>query len=80
MTPEEILQRLQPIMHQVFQDDRLIVTATLSLEEIPAWDSISHMALITATEQAFGCAFSLDELVKVGSVGDLLTLIRAKLG
>lgn len=78
MFSEDILQRLGPIVRKVFADDTLVVTESLSMDAIPSWDSISHMALITATEQAFEIRFSLVELVAVASIGDLLVLIQAK--
>ncbi|HAT48811.1 MAG: acyl carrier protein [Nitrospirae bacterium] len=80
MSPEGCLQRLGPIVRKVFADDTLVVTESLSMDAIPSWDSISHMALITATEQAFEIRFSLVELVAVASIGDLLVLIQTKKG
>ncbi|MEO5332076.1 MAG: acyl carrier protein [Magnetococcus sp. YQC-5] len=78
MSPEEILSRLCPVVQEVFQDKFLMVTETLSMNEVPAWDSINHMTLIIAVEQMFKIQFSLTELVKVESIGDLMALIAAK--
>ncbi|MBF0108981.1 MAG: acyl carrier protein [Magnetococcales bacterium] len=80
MSIESLLHRLQPMFRQAFGDDTLKLTETTRMEDIPSWDSISHMALITATEQEFDIRFSLAELVSVAEVGDLIALIQAKKG
>ncbi|MBF0262366.1 MAG: acyl carrier protein [Magnetococcales bacterium] len=74
-----ILPRLETIMRSVFQDPGLKLTPTLSMKEVPAWDSIGHIQLITAVEEAFGFLCPLDELVQIDTVEGLVTLIEKQI-
>ncbi|MBF0440240.1 MAG: acyl carrier protein [Magnetococcales bacterium] len=76
---ESILHRLRPIIHEIFKDPTIVVTEELTMNDVPAWDSIGHIALITATEKAFNIQCSLSELVNVESVGALAILVEKKL-
>ena len=46
--------------------------------EVPGWDSLSHMQIISAVEQEYGIRFRNVEIIKLKSVGDLQILIDSK--
>lgn len=46
--------------------------------EIETWDSVRHMTLLMATEEHFNCVFSDRDMVSVGSVGDLISLVEKR--
>ena len=50
MTKEEILNELQPIFHDVFDDEDLVITNESNAEQIEDWDSLSHIRLVVAIE------------------------------
>ncbi|MBF0180989.1 MAG: acyl carrier protein [Magnetococcales bacterium] len=79
MFPATILERLQPIFHETFQDSTIVVTESLSMADLAAWDSIGHMSLILAVEKAFGFQCTLEELVDLDGVQDLIGLVERKL-
>jgi acyl carrier protein len=80
MTQEEILQRLQPIFHDVLDDDSLVITPASNATNTPNWDSLSHVNLIVAVQQEFKVKFALGELQDLKNVGDLIALIQKKSG
>ena len=49
---------------------------TTSPREVPRWDSLQHIALISAIERAFGIALSLDEMMEMRSVGAIEAVLR----
>ena len=51
-----------------------------SRDTLEEWDSIHHMHLILALEEAFGIEFSDDEICELASLADLMTAMRAKTG
>lgn len=79
MLPEEILSRLRAIIYEVFKDDAIIFSEALSMDDVPSWDSIGHMMLISTVEKAFNIQCTLVELINVDSVGTLVTLVEKKL-
>jgi acyl carrier protein len=49
---------------------------TTSPREVPRWDSLQHIALVTAIERAFGVALSMDEMMEMRSVGAIEAVLR----
>jgi acyl carrier protein len=78
MTQQEIYPRLTKIMRDVFDDDNLVVTPELTANDVEGWDSVSHITLIVAIEEAFGIKFKSAELEKMKNVGQLVDEIEKK--
>jgi acyl carrier protein len=49
---------------------------TTSPREVPRWDSLQHIALVTAIERAFGIALSMDEMMEMRSVAAIEAVLR----
>ncbi len=49
--------------------DKSAMTDDLAYQSIPAWDSISHMILITNLEAAFDVSLTTDDVIALSSVG-----------
>jgi acyl carrier protein len=43
--------------------------------EVPGWDSLSHVRVISAVEAEYGARFKILELLKLRNVGDLQALV-----
>ncbi|MBF0370076.1 MAG: acyl carrier protein [Magnetococcales bacterium] len=78
MSSEAILQKLTPIFQEVFDDEQLVVTETLSANDIPLWDSLSYVQLLVSIEQGFQIRFSASEVGELKDVSDLIGAIAAK--
>ena len=44
--------------------------------EVPGWDSLSHVSVIMAVEDAYHVRFSTGDIVALQSVGDLEALLN----
>lgn len=78
MDEAAIYDRLSEIMEDVFDDDSIVATPTLSAKDVDGWDSLTHIRLILTVEKAFNVKFSTSEIGKMQTVGDLVTLIKAR--
>ncbi|MBN1300766.1 MAG: acyl carrier protein [Melioribacteraceae bacterium] len=47
--------------------------------QVPGWDSLNHVNVITAIEQDFGVKFKGIEVLKCKNVGDLQNLVNSKI-
>jgi len=74
-----ILEKLQPIFQDIFEDDELLITAESSAATVEDWDSLAHITLIFAIEQEFEIKFALGELEAMKNVGDMVELMQTKL-
>ena len=45
------------------------VTDDLRYASIPEWDSIAHMSIVAALEEAFGVMIDMDDVIDMSSVG-----------
>lgn len=46
----------------------------------PNWDSLQHIEIMLAVENAFSVRFSMPEMVSMQNIGDMRKLIRGKGG
>ena len=73
---------VQELFQSVFNDEEIRITRATSAEDVEGWDSLMHINLIVAVEQAFGICFAtaeISDLKEYGkTVGDMLDLIEAK--
>jgi acyl carrier protein len=43
----------------------------LSPEDVPNWDSLGHLRLVTALQEKFGVEFDVDEIMRMEDVGKI---------
>lgn len=54
------------------------ITPDTLANEIPGWDSLNHINVITAIEKSFSIRFSAYDILKCQNIGDLQNLINKK--
>ena len=75
---QDMLTALQPIFAKVFEREDLIISKETSAKDIPRWDSLHHVMLISEIEATYDIRFDLDELMSMQNVGDIIQLIESK--
>lgn len=53
-----------------------IVNDDLRYNTIPQWDSIAHMSVVGALEEAFDVMIDMDEVIDMSSVGKAREILR----
>jgi len=46
--------------------------------QVPGWDSLSHIIILTAIEKEYGIRFKIIEVMRLKNLGDLQALINSK--
>jgi acyl carrier protein len=77
---DRIQQDLTQIFHDVFTDDSIVLHRDLTANQVEGWDSLTHVRLVLTAERKFGVRISAAEAGQLKTVGDLLDLLRAKVG
>ena len=72
---DELVARLIEVAADVFGVPAAALTADSSSESVEAWDSISHLNLMLAVEQAFGVRIEPDQMVELTSIGGIATAV-----
>lgn len=79
MDRQIIMEQIQNIFRDVFDDEELIVADSTSSDDIEEWDSLSHIQLVVAIEKAFGLKLTSKEILSWEDVGEMADAIHAKL-
>ena len=80
MTEQAILEAVQEIFRDNFDDDELVITRETSSDDIEDWDSLEQINLLTAIEKKFNIKFKLADVRNLKNVGDLLDLVARMVG
>jgi acyl carrier protein len=73
--PDVAKQHLAAIFEDVFQHAGPLSSAT-SANQVARWDSLQHIALVSAIETTFDINLSMDEMMEMRTVGDILAILR----
>lgn len=80
MTREEAYEKLNEVFRDVFDDDEITVNDATTASDIPDWDSLEHINLIVAVEEAFSIKFNMGEVNDLKNVGEMVDIIVKKVG
>ena len=75
---DEIYSRLTDVFHDVFDDDTISVSPDTTAEDVPEWDSLSHIRLVLTVQKTFNIKLSAAQTANLKNVGELAELIRSK--
>ena len=56
------------------------MTDATTADDIEEWDSLEHINLLAAVEQAFGMKFNMGQVVSMKNVGEMADIILSKIG
>jgi acyl carrier protein len=75
----EIAPRLQEIAREVFDDNSLVLTDSMTPGEVAGWTSFGHVHFILCVENEFGVEFSEDDFIAFEDIGGLKRILARKL-
>jgi acyl carrier protein len=75
MTREQAYERVNGIFRDVFDDENITVEDKTAASDIEDWDSLEHINLIVALEEAFGMKFTIGEVTGMKNVGEAVDII-----
>lgn len=73
---DEVKGRLEGVFRDVFMDDELTFSPSMSAADVESWDSVAHISLIYAIEEEFGVEFLADDIQGLANVGELEAVLR----
>ena len=65
MNTNEIDEKLENLLKETFQIEKINLES--SMDDIPEWDSIGHMTLMSNLEEAFKVTLETDDIVDFSS-------------
>lgn len=72
------MQRFNTIVSRIFSIPEDSVRDDMSSKDIPDWDSMNYLMLISELEKEFGLSFTMDEVMSAQTVGDLKHIVEVR--
>lgn len=79
MNREDMLEKINHIFREVFDDEALVITQLTCAADIEDWDSLAQITLVTSVEDLFGIQFLLEDVTAMKNVGDMMDVIEREL-
>ena len=76
MTREQIIEKLSPMVREVFDNPALVIDESMTPDTVDGWTSLAFMQLLAKVEETFGVKFKIFELVGIHTLGDLMAAIE----
>ena len=74
----DIRTKIEAIFREVFDDDQLQLSDSLSSETVPTWDSLAHIRLVSALEDELSLTFTLEDIEAMTSVAKIFAVVESK--
>ena len=78
MSREQLYVKLNEIFREVFDSESIEVSDTTTTNDIEGWDSLMHIDLLFAIENAFEIRFDMEEGLTLQNVGEMADIILIK--
>ena len=75
-----VLSQVQEIFRTVLKNEAVVLTDEMTAEDVPGWDSLTHVVLISEIEKHFDIRFSIREMLSWKTVGKTVDNIMKKIG
>lgn len=79
MNKLEVMNKLQEVFRNVFDDDSIMITENTTAKDIEDWDSLEHITLIGAVEKTFKMRFKMKEVSTMKNVGEMAEIILKRI-
>ncbi len=70
--------RLAKVFSETFGPQAAKFSLATAPENLPNWDSIGHMNLVSNLEREFGLQFDVDEIMEMASAAKIAAIVRSK--
>jgi acyl carrier protein len=70
--------KVAEILSQVLKVPAAKLTDDLAMKDVEAWDSLKHMEIIVAFEEAYQIEFNFDEIVAMQTVASIKHVLGQK--
>lgn len=72
MNKEQILERIQRLIRELFMDETIVVTRKTVSSDVVGWNSFEHINLLVSIEDEFNIRFDMSSVMMVNNVGELV--------
>jgi acyl carrier protein len=75
---DNILAKVQEAFKAAFDVEPQTITIETKPADVPAWDSLGHVSLVSSLERSFGMSFDIDEVMEMENVRQIVKIVQNK--
>lgn len=79
MNRQGILEKINEILRDIFEDDTLVITEETTAKDVEGWDSLRHITIIENVEDEFDMRFTMMQVNGMKNVGEMLDIIEKQI-
>ncbi|QFY41381.1 acyl carrier protein [Candidatus Methylospira mobilis] len=79
MIRKEVLNNINDIFNDIFNDESIVITEASSAKDIDEWDSLNNIQIVVAVEKKFKIRFKASEISGWNNVGEMCDSIETLL-
>jgi acyl carrier protein len=76
---DKLITTIQGAFKAAFDVEPRSITIETKPTDIPGWDSMGHVALVSSLEQAFGLSFDVDDVMEMEDVRQIVRIVEVRL-
>jgi len=76
MTKDELRKKIKAVIAETFGLSEKDIAEDIAYNSHEKWDSLGHLELVSNLEKAFDISFSMDDVLKLGSIAKCEEIIR----
>ncbi len=80
MSMESVLKEVNGIFRRELGNDNLEISYETTAQDVPEWDSLTHILLVVAIEKHFGIKFTSTEIEGFKNAGHMCEAVVRKKG
>ena len=73
-------QKVKEIIASILKVPAEKITNDTAIGDIPEWDSLHHIQIISAVEREFGFRFTPDVIMDIEDVSDIINAVEVRAG
>lgn len=73
---DRVFAQVRAVMTRVFDVEPSRISEATRADDIEAWDSLTHLVVLTGIERRLGVKLPMDEAYAAQNVGALVNLVR----
>ncbi len=79
MDRKGVIKKLNELFCEVFEDDSIVLNECITNKDIQKWDSLANMTLVMLIEESFSIKLTINDMMKMHSVGEIVNIIIEKI-
>ena len=73
-----MLERLEQIFREVFNNSHLVLKENMTIDDIPEWDSMAQVNLCVALEEEFNIQLTVMEMASIISLPAIMKVLEER--